>query len=375
MVTCNNQFTLGEMTRMFMHWDEHSRAQFSDDQYHTILSQLNELVLEFGRQWVEQLAGVRKTTDKTVITTTGNNNVGDSAIGIMRAVQFNEDWSAIKHCLGADKLHSKLETFYNNHHVDLEVQVAAAFAKCGAIVELEPQIPSGKVPDLRVRRNDKSWLYIEVSKRIFEPRDLKRDTEILLRLCLEVATGLACFLHIYGEFHDSNFKSIHDWLDGLRGTMVTHAKLDGLAEFRSFHHAVDMTTEILMSREPPLEVETKGDLGTSTFATLYYYVPDFGFEGKFADERGQLPPNEHGIIVFDVTGITGSMTEWEEKAIQALSLSESAHIIGVVLLAKGVDSTSFPRWRFDAKFALNPKILNPPPELLDLIRRAFQGRV
>jgi hypothetical protein len=115
MVTCNNQFTLEEMTRMFMHWDEHSRAQFSDDQYHTILSQLNELVLEFGRQWVEQLAGVRKTTDKTVITTTGNNNVGDSAIGIMRAVQFNEDWSAIKHCLGADKLHSKLETFYNNH--------------------------------------------------------------------------------------------------------------------------------------------------------------------------------------------------------------------------------------------------------------------
>ncbi len=359
------------MMQMFIHLDERSQAQFSNEQYLNILERLNDLAAQFGRLWVEQLAGVKRSTDPIIASGTGNDNIGDGALGIMRVVQFHEDWSVVKNCSNGSKLRAKLLTAYDNHHVDLEVHVAATFAKYGATVELEPQLPSGRSSDFRVKLEDKSWLYAEVSKRVFKIPKLEADIEMLLGLCLEIAPRRACSLHILANFEDRNFKAIKGWLEGLQGTRVASATLEGLANFRSFDHGYDMTTEVLTSRKPPLQFKSKGDIDASTFATIYYYVPDFGFKDKFAEERDQLPRNEYGIIVIDVTGIAGSLTEWPEKASQALNATENAYILGVVLLAKCIDRTLFPRWRFDAKFASNPNIRSIPLGSLKLIERAF----
>jgi hypothetical protein len=168
-----------------------------------------------------------------------------------------------------------------------------------------------------------------------------------------------------------NLQGIKGWLSGLGGTNIPYATLDGIAEFHTFDHGYDITTEILSSRAPPLQVKSEGDIESSSFATIYYYVPDFGFDKKFAEEREQLPTDKYGIMVIDVTGIAGSLAEWHSKASAALSVPDNAHILGVVLLGKGIDYASFPRWRFDAKFAVNPTIKDFPPGSLALIHEAF----
>jgi hypothetical protein len=371
MNTSNNTFTFDEMILMFIHWDEFDKARFSTEQYRIILECLNDLASQFGRLWVEQLAGVKKSIDLAIIRGTGNDNIGDGATGIMRAVQFHEDWSIVKKCSNGSKLLDKLKKRYNNHHADLEVHVAAAFAKFSTTVELEPGLPSGRRSDFRLKLEDGSWLYVEVSKRVFEIPELKADIETLLDLCLQIAPGRACSLHIVANFEARNFKTIKLWLEELKGQNVASATLEGLADFRSFHHGYDMTTEIRTAREGPLQCDSKADPKTSNFATIYYYVPDFGFEEKFDEERRQLPEDEHGIIVIDVTGIAGNLTEWSQKASHALNTHENAHILCVVLLAKGIDGRSFPRWRFDTRFVVNPSMRVLPSGFLNLIERAF----
>lgn len=78
-----------------------------------------------------------------------------------------------------------------------------------------------------------------------------------------------------------------------------------------------------------------------------------------------------GLIVIDVTGIAGSLAEWRTKASAVLEALENAHVLGVALLAKGIDGAAFPRWRFDSSFAANcvlGPILTAP---LALISQAF----
>lgn len=371
MTQLRDPLAFDEMMQMFIHWDERSRSMFTDTEYRYFLDRLNGLAAEFGRPWVERLAGVRKTSDQLIIDAVGNDNIGDGGIGILRAIQLHEDWALVKHCANADKLRAKLSKSYDNHHVDLEIHVAAAFARCGVAVELEPALSSGKVSDFRVQASDGSWLYVEVSKRVFVIPKLERDIGTLLDLSLGVAPGRACSLHILGKFSDTNFNRIESWLAGLQRSQSSHASLEGLVEFRSFDHGYDMTTQILTSREPPLQVRSKGDPFASSFATIYYYVPDFGFADKFAEEREQLPSDGIGLIVIDVTGIAGSLAEWQAKASTVLKVPENAHVLGVILLAKGIDGASFPRWRFDSSFALNcglgPIVAAP----LALISRAF----
>jgi hypothetical protein len=371
MTQSHTPFTIDELMQVFIHWDEQSRAMFTDAEYRNFLRRLNELVAEFGRSWVETLAGVRKTSDQLIIDVIGNDNVGDGGIGILRAIQLHEDWEAVKHCANAEKLRAKLSKVYDNHHVDLEIHVAAAFARCGVVVELEPELSSGKISDFRVHTSDGSWLYVEVSKRVFEIPKLERDIETLLDLSLGVASGRACSLHILGKFSDKNFSRIESWLSGLQGSQSAHATLDGLAEFRSFDHGYDVTTQVLASREGPLQVKSKGDLHTSSFATIYYYMPDFGFAKKFAEEREQLPSDGTGLIVFDVTGVAGSLADWHAEALDALDDPENAHVLGVSLLAKGIDSASFPRWQFDASHAINPNLSSSCAHALALIRQAL----
>lgn len=371
MTVPDNAFTFDELMKMFMHWDEHSRSMFTDGEYRNFLDALNGLSIEFGRSWVEHLAGVRKTSDPSLIEATGNDNVGDGGCGILRAIQFYDNWSAVKLCKNSEKLRAKLSKSYDNHHVDLEVHVAAAFARCGSIVELEPELSNGKVPDFRVQTADSGWLYVEVSKRIFEIAELERDIQKLLDLCLNVAPGRACSLHILGKFIDKSFTKIESWLSDLQGSHVEFATLEGLAEFKSFDHGVDMTAQVLTSHEGPLRSESKGNLHASSFATIYYYVPDFGFADKFEEEREQLPSEGTGLIVIDVTGIVGSLAEWQAVASTKMGAAENAHIVGVVLLAKGIDSGSHPRWRFVASIACNPGLASSSAAVLDMIGRAL----
>lgn len=360
--------------QMFIHWDERSRSMFTDTEYRYFLDCLNGLAAEFGRRWVEKLAGVRKTSDQVIIAAVGNDNVGDGGIGILRAIQLHEDWEAVKRCANADKLRAKLSKVYDNHHVDLEIHVAAAFARCGVVVELEPKLSSGKISDFRAQASDGSWLYVEVSKRVFEIPKLERDIGTLLDLSLGVAPGRACSLHILGKFSDRNFSRIEGWLAGLQGSQLSRASLMGLAEFRSFDHGYDMATQVLSSGTSPLQVKSKCDHSTSSFATIYYHVPDFGFAAKFAEEREQLPSDGTGLIVIDVTGIAGSLAAWHAEALEALGASENSHVLGVTLLAKGIDSASFPRWRFDASHAKNPTLEPMAAPALTLIGHAFPAR-
>jgi hypothetical protein len=374
MILADSAFTFHELMQMFIHWDERSRSMFTDCEYQNFLDALNDLAAEFGRSWVERLAGVRKTSDSSLIKLMGNDNMGDGGMGILRAIQFQDDWSAVKHCKNADKLRAKLSKSYDNHHVDLEIHVAAAFARCGATVELEPELSSGKVSDFRVQGDDGGWLYVEVSKRIFEIPKLEQDIQTLLELCLRVAPGRACSLHILGNFVEKKFSRIEKWLFGLQGSHAELATIDGLAEFRSFQHGADMATQVLLSREGPLQVKSMGDPRTSSFATSYYFVPDFGFAAKFAEEREQLPSDGNGLIVIDVTGIAGSLAEWRTKASAELDSAENAHILGVALLAKCVDSESFPRWRFDVSLAFNSGLGSSSAATIAMIGRALPSK-
>ncbi len=371
MTVPDNAFTFDDLMQMFMHWDEHSRSLFTDCEFQKFLEALNDLTTEFGRSWVEHLAGIRKTSDPLLIEATGNDNVGDGGIGILRAIQFHEDWNSVKHCKNSEKLRAKLTKSYDNQHVDLEIHVAAAFARCGSTVELEPELPNGKVPDFRVQTAHSGWLYVEVSKRIFKIAELERDIQKLLDLSLNVAPGRACSLHILGKFVNKSFSRIERWLSDLQGSHVEFATLEGFAEFISFDHGVDMTTQVLTSREGPLRCESKGDLHTFSFATIYYYMPDFIFAAKFAEEREQLPSEDIGLIVIDVTGIVGSRAEWQAAASTKMGAAENAHIVGVVLLAKGIDSESFPRWRFFASIACNPRLASSSVAVMDMIGRAL----
>lgn len=369
-------FTFEQLMAMFLHWDEGERSRFSDTDYEIILHRLNDLSAEFGRPWVERLAGVRKTSDSVIIDAVGNDDIGDGARGIMRAVQFHEDWAVVKQCTNVDGLRRKLHRAHDEDNADLEVHVAAALVREGSILELEPELASGRHSDFRVCIEHEPWLYGEVSRRSNPVRKLETALDGLLDRCLRLSAGCACSLNIVDEFSQEAHPLIDEWLHSLIDTIaaspdLVFAELDGVAELRRFAHGHDGTTEILSTRPPPLQVRSKGDFHARSFATVYYHVPDPGFWNKFRDELKQLPTNAPSAIFLDVTKTAGGLGHWRDEAKMALADPANAHVLAVILLARGIDHTSYPRWRFDSTIALNTARQSDWPDFLTLIARAF----
>lgn len=372
----SNTFDLAEMMSMFLHWDEREKTRFSEDEYGSFLNSLNALSVEFGRPWVECLAGVRKTRDRQIIDVLGHDNIGDGGRGIMRAVQFHEDWAVVKGCKNVDGLKRKLCRAHDEDNADLEVHVAAALVREGSILELEPELASGKHSDFRVCLEREPWLYGEVSRRSSPPQEIENVLNGLLDRCLRLSAGCACSLNILGEFSREACEPIDEWLRKLSETEaerpnLAFVELDGVAQFRRFAHGHDGTTEILSTRSPPVQMRSKDDFPGSSFATVYYHVPDPGFGNKFQDKLKQLPTDAPGAIFLDVTGIAGGLRRWRDEAERALADPANSHVLAVILLARVIDHTSYPRWRFERTIAMNTARQRDWPDFSTLIARAF----
>ena len=302
--------------------------QLSQDRLANAEDALNGFASLFGKKWVSSYFGGSKAT-----------------IFVLRLTAAWQDWKTVSSLPHAAELLEKWKVGFTNAGVLLEVQVAASLLRITPDVELFPPVGT-RVADLRFRMASAypGWIYVEASQR--QLSDVLERAESILG---KVANALAVAVQgLHGKvalrrfLDDKELDELIAWINNLPTNPSN-------AEFKDYAYFAADPLETLGSggvfeliADPKLYCMTlKAGAGGLQRGTAGIQVNDEAAERIVRAEAAQLPKSGPGIIVLDLSGVTGGVKKWAaliEKRLQ----SNLNRRINAVILATDIRSTKGP---------------------------------
>ncbi len=245
-----------------------------------------------------------------------------------------DDWEVILNLPKADKLIERWQAGINEGGVQPEVRVFARLVRAGAAVELFPEV-SDHIPDCRFRpMSDDGWAYLEVSQRGLSK--VRQHAQGVLSRVSEAGANAVAGMHgkvaILRMPADDEVERIVTWLAaGPR----SGEKLEDLAEF--YLDALDRAVgpnDVIQERVPrPRLLSTHVALpGPTLRGTACLSISDEGAQELLKAEAAQLPFDQPGVVVLDVSSVIGGYQEWVPLIQRRLQPTINTRISAVVLL-------------------------------------------
>lgn len=250
---------------------------------------------------------------------------------ILDIVSYWEDWCLLQDKKGAGKVLKRWKNDVCAEGVVSEIYIAANLVRAGMEVELEPVLDNGKASDCRFRfdSND-DWIYVEVSRRgksaaIIRAEDIRQKAA---RVAAHVAPGLLGQVVILREPNVEEVARILSWLGAIKET--GEQRLDDLAVFwtglpgQGLPGDLERVSLLMPGVMPQTSHVEKGKLGI-----VWLDIRDNMHIKITKDEREQLPEDNVGIVVIDVSGVIGF--KWlPDLAQEVFQIPESVQISAVV---------------------------------------------
>lgn len=315
-------------------------GELTREQIDKVYEAISGFVSMFGKTWVDKYL----RWDEHACSLTGM--ISDREIEecfrtyslpLLHLILLWEDWLLIKDLSGADELKEKLSVGERNQNVDFEISTAADLCRGGATLEFIKRKKGEHTPDYKFRLNNSEWIYVEVSKRI-SSQGFESEKKALAKEAGETAKRISP--GAFGTiilFDWNQYSEVMKWLKELNSTNEKNLeRLDDIAAFfMSQAGGYDPTRALeLINYKPHFYATQDGSIVENTFGTMWSHIPDFnGCKNKICEEKEQLPLNEQGIIVVDVTGIAGAFTDWVKVIQEELfSLDEYEKVSAIVLI-------------------------------------------
>ncbi len=324
--------------------NELALGQLSRNELERALEAFNGFAALFNKDWV-----------------TGYFQGARSPRWVRAIVGMWEEWKVIRNLRQAEKLVERWRAGINEAGVQPEVRVFARLVRAGGVVEIFPEV-SDRIPDCRFRpQSDDGWVYLEVSQRGLS-KVRQRAYEVLRRTSEAAASAVA---GMHGKVAilriptDDEVETIVTWLaSGPR----SGEKLEDLAEF--YLDALDRAVgpdDVIQERVPkPRLLTTHVALpGARRRGTACLTVSDEGAEELLKAEAAQLPLDQPGVTVLDVSGVIGGHQEWVPLIQRRLQPTINTRISAVVLLSTTLAEEGL---TIEGQVLINPHSKNPITE-------------
>ncbi|WMW80120.1 hypothetical protein RF679_15925 [Undibacterium cyanobacteriorum] len=285
-----------------------------DDQYDRALAALNGLAGIFGKKWIEDEIVIQRFDDHVIIAAMGSDKLYGGVHDIQKMISVWEDIQELDNLPGFQDLLKKLNKKLDFDNVDLELSVIADLSRCGAEIQLEPMNGNGQSKadcQFRLARG-LPWIYVEITRKMQATAEKLIDTrgEELAELVSKINPERRCVIALKENVNDEQYAKIVSWLK----TCPAEGEFENLALFFSVPHGVNDTIRALEYAPPPRSVrQFGGAFGSNAFGIAYLHIPNLGAKDKLVQKIPQLPSNEIGILVIDLTRVANGVNDWTNQ--------------------------------------------------------------
>jgi len=267
---------------------------------------------------------------------------GYSPMFVRAFVIIWNNYCSIRHLPGVDKLVERWRAGIHEDGVMGEVRVFSCLVRGGAQVELFPSI-GGRLPDCRLSAAEKNpWVYMEVSQRglskvrQFGQQVLGRASDA----AAQAVPGKHGKVGILRMPTPDEADRLIQWL--LNGPSEGEA-FENLAEFYTgaVENAIgeNDVIELRVAKPRMFCVSFEGE-GSAIHrrGTACLGISDSGAQDVLEREASQLPENESGIVVLDISSVIGGYNEWTPLIRRRFQPTINTRISAVVLFQHSVAS-------------------------------------
>jgi len=245
------------------------------------------------------------------------------------------DWRAISRLPKTKRLLDRWRVGLNEGGVATEVRVFARVLRTGAEIELFPAA-NNHVQDCRFRTGPSSpWIYVEASARGLS-QVLEYSSQVLQRVAAAAADaqpGMHGKVAILRTPSPEEVDRIVAWL---RGYPTTGNRLEGLAEFYTdMIESPSSPDDFLEQRVPRPALNCAHIASLDSFkkkGTARLAITDAGADNTLKAEAAQLPDDEVGVVVLDVSRVVGGHQEWAPLIQRRFQPSLHTRVSAVVLM-------------------------------------------
>jgi hypothetical protein len=274
----------------------------------------------FGRPWIEAaMPGVQ------------------SAPLVRWILSLWRDWVVIRRYRGAEKLVDRWRRDMQAEGVVNEVRVFARLVRAGATLELFPDVGSREA-DCRFKTSSSTtWIYVECSQRGIS--EIRRQGERVLQEVSTAAGSAAPGFH--GKVAILKMPNV-DEVNQIVAWLQSHPRDgDRLADLAEFYMAAPQSpvgkNDILEQRIPDAGALYSTHLvfsgGSETVrGTARLSIDDAAAEKVLSQEAAQLPPDQSGVVVLNVSKVIGGYETWKTAIARRLRPDVHTRVGAVVLI-------------------------------------------
>lgn len=280
-----------------------------------------------------------------------------SPIFVRAIVGMWKDWLELAKKPNADQILTRWRQGFFEAGIQAEIVVMARLARAGAQVELFVKT-GNRVPDCKATIKNES-IFLEISQRgISEIR--KRANKILhefANAAAEARPGLHGKVAILTMTGDAELERAKTWL---RAGPDDGSHLDNLVAFHTGSFDEPNPTGVLESHVPaPRMFSTTikhGADGVHQRGTAVLGISDRGAQALLESEASQLPQEEGGVVVLDISAVIGGINEWTPLIRRRFQPQINRRISAVLLLSRALAAEGPV---IESALLVNPHARNP----------------
>jgi len=309
-----------------------------------------------GEQWIDRSSGGRAITDPYTVAAVWHS--ASVAIGIPGGSQLLQ------------KLGPNLRAA--NLSVLAELQWIAHFARHGAEVVIEPEVPVGtrrRRPDLAVTGLGPK-LYVEIASPAFGAQCARCMGKVQRTLsAIDAATDRHVEVYLFREPSEEEVEQVAQCLKGAANGAYSMGNL-AMAYVSASHEErlVDFAPAVAEQRPVLVAAELAMEGGNVTRRTVKLPFSDDGARAFVRGEAIQLPPEGPGLIVLDLSAPAGRLQFWRDAVIRYLHREAHTRVSGICLSKVG---NSFDGVHVEADLVLNPRAAVPLTEEVQSVVSKF----
>lgn len=330
--------------------------QLSQNERERALEAFNGFAALFNKDWV-----------------TGYFQGARSARFVRAIVAIWDDWVVIRNLPRAERLVERWRSGINEGGVQPEIRVFARLVRAGAGVELFPEV-SDRIPDCRFRPiSENGWVYLEVSQRGLS-RLLQHAHGVLSRISEAGASAVGGMHGKVAILRIPTGDEVERIVTWLASGPQSGDTFEDLAEF--YLDALDRPVgpnDVIQERVPrPRLCSTHMAFpGPRRRGTACLGISDEGAEELLRAEAAQLPLNQPGVIVLDVSNVIGGYQEWVPLIQRRLQPTIHTRINAVVLFTTTLTQEGL---TIEGQVLTNPHSRNPiTEEAVALLQKVLEG--
>ncbi len=319
---------------------ELSLGQLSEHELDEANTAFNGFARLFGRKWVTDYFR------------------GQSAVFSRALIRYWRDWATVGTFPNAEQLIGRWRAGVDEMGVATEILVLASLARRGGQPELFVEI-DGRVPDCRIREDAQAdWVYVEMSARgLSEIR--RRGQDILWRVSHAAADAVPGMHGKVALLRPPSAEELEEVVRWLAQRPNSGDALTDIAEF--YTDTIESGiggNDVLEQRVPrPRMFSTRvvtGERLAKGSASLR--ISDEAADRALQGEAEQLPREQAGVVVLDVSGVIDGIDAWTPLIGRRFQPGINRRIGGVILMARNLSVAGL---KMRSELLVNPHAAKP----------------